>query len=60
MEGINVRVYHQGGPHEKIQFRFCAECYEDWVHDFREHQWENDLRDREDIPDDADIIDSKA
>lgn len=50
MQGINVRIYHDGGQDEKIRMRFCPACHEEWAEDIRSNRWENDLRDREEIP----------
>lgn len=56
MQGINVRIYHDGGQDEKIRMRFCPACHEEWVEDIRANRWENDLRDRGEIPEGGEFV----
>lgn len=56
MQGINIRVYHEKKQDERIRLRFCPDCHEEWAADFEDVNWQNDLRDRDELPPGAQIL----
>jgi len=57
MLGINASIYRENQHSEKVRLRLCPRCHEGWAQDLFENEWDNDLRDRIELPKDAVMAD---